>query len=417
MKILHISTKFSNSSAGYRIHAQLKKSGIESYTLTSNKSSDDDRELIISLYNKLKMHISYLYSDFIINKINKVKDGQYFSASEGISNTILNEIERINPDIIHLHWINGGLLQISSLKKINKPIIWTLHDSWPFTGGCHIPYACEEYKYNCMKCKKFSKNRINISRYLLNKKKKEWKNLNINIVAPSLWMFNRSKESKVFKEKPHYNIKNGIDLNVFKPINKNIARDKIGICNDNKVKILFGSVNSDSDPNKGFYIIQKLIKKLSLKSDRYELIIFGAKYNPDLNDYGIKISQMGIINDQKQLNLIYSSADIFLCPSISENLPNTILEAMSSGTPTIAFDIGGICDIITHKKNGYLCKAYDCQDLYEGIEWIINNDYESIRAEGIRSIKNNFNIECITHEYIELYRDVLLKSKNCDFIK
>lgn len=126
---------------------------------------------------------------------------------------------------------------------------------------------------------------------------------------------------------------------------------------------------------------------------------------------------MGIINDPKQLNLIYSSADIFLCPSISENLPNTILEAMSSGTPTVAFDIGGIGDIITHKKNGYLCKAYDYEELYEGIKWIINNDYENIRENGIRNIKNNFNIECITDQYVELYKDVLLKSKNCDFIK
>lgn len=416
MKILHISTKFSQSSAGYRIHNELKKKGIKSYTLTSNRSSDNDRDLIISSYNRFKMHISYLYSDFIINKINKVKYGQYFSASEGISNTILDQIEKINPDIIHLHWINGGLLQISSLKKLNKPIIWTLHDSWPFTGGCHIPYACEEYKYNCSKCKKFSKNRINISKYLLNKKIREWENLNINVVAPSLWMFNRSKESKVFKHKPHYNIKNGIDLNVFKVINKNIARDNIGLDN-NKVKILFGSVDSDSDPNKGFYMIQKLIKKLSLESDKYELIIFGARYNHDLDNYGIKINQMGIINDPKQLNLIYSSADIFLCPSISENLPNTILEAMSSGTPTVAFDIGGIGDIITHKKNGYLCKAYNYEELYEGIKWIINNDYENIRENGIRNIKNNFNIECITDQYVELYKDVLLKSKNCDFIK
>lgn len=407
MKVLHLSAKFSESSAGYRLHLGLMEKGYDSNVLINSTEKHLKGQTTISYYTKMKIYLSYIISDLMTRKVNKLKNGQHYSASLGINKTIIQEIEKINPDIIHLHWINGGLVQIESLKYFNKPIVWTLHDSWAFTGGCHIPYACKKYNKECDICPKFTTESIKLSKKVLKKKMSEWKDIDMTIISPSNWMYQCAKESKLLKNKSHKVIPNGINTNIFTKKSKVECRKKLGL-ELRKKKILFGAVNGNSDPNKGYYIVEKVIDELEKYKDSYELIIFGDKFSEELNNKKIKIYQMGFITDLNKMCELYSASDLFLCPSISENLPNTIIESMACGTPVVAFNIGGISDIIEDNITGKLVKPYDIRLFIDSInEIILDENYEEVSMKCIEKVKKHYSVDLIVDRHVELYQSLL----------
>ena len=404
MKILHLTTSFVQQSAGYRLHKGLIFQGIDSQVLVEIKGINDTTIHGAKSVLKKTTSLIKVIIDQMAVRVYFHRTGLPFSPSI-VPDRITSKINIIDPSIIHLHWICGGFIRIETLKKIKKPIVWTLHDSWAFTGGCHIPYECMGYRENCGKCPTLgSKREHDLSRFVLERKIKSWHDLDITVVTPSTWLSDCAKNSNLFSNSRIEVIPNGIDINQFKPIDKETARDQLSLPKDKKL-ILFGAVNSTSDPNKGFNHLKDSLSHLE-KLKNTDLVIFGGENSIDLQDCKFKIYSLGKIYDDNTLALIYSAADVFVAPSLSENLPNTILESLACGTPCVAFNIGGIPDLIEHKKNGYLASPFDSKDLAVGIKWILD-DEKTLSENARQKVLDEFNILDVAYRYSELYKSIL----------
>lgn len=402
MKILLINTNDVSGGAAIaanRLHNAFRKNGIESFMLVQKKQTDD--KYIYGSKKSLRGNIDGLPKRLYFNR-KKIP----WSINWLPNPFIIKQIKDINPDIIHLHWINGGYISINDIKRISKlgkPIVWTLHDSWAFTGGCHIPYDCKKYQKSCEACPLLNSKRENdLSRKVYERKKKIYEDIDFNIVTPSTWLADCARQSTLLKNKKITVIPNSIDENEFKPLDKNIARKELKLSNKKKY-ILFGAMSATTDRNKGFDLLIKSLKHLK-KEDNIELIIFGNNEELEV-DLNIKYRTYGRINNTELLNKLYSACDVTVVPSRSENLPNIVLESFASGTPVVAFRIGGISDMVIHRKNGYLAKALDYKDLAEGIKWCIedrkrNDDISKYARE---YALENFSEEMVVERFREYY--------------
>ena len=408
MKILHLNTndcKGGAAIAANRRHNALKEEDIESYMLVKNKQTNDstifstEKNLFYKGINYLRNKIEYFPKIFYPNR-QKVP----WSINWVSNPFLIKEIKKINPDLIHLHWINGGFISIKDIKKIsklNKPIVWTLHDSWAFTGGCHIPYNCRRYEKSCGKCPLLGSNKdYDLSRKVWLNKKKIFDKLNITIITPSNWLAKCAKNSSLLKNKEVCVMPYSIDINKFKALNKNKARKELGLSLDKKY-ILFGAMSATTDKNKGFDLLLKSLKLLK-NTENLELLVFGNK--EEINTK-FPIHYFGRINNQKKLNQLYSASDVTVVPSRSENFPNIILESFSSGTPVVGFDIGGIPDIINHKKNGYLAKPFDVRDLAKGIDFCLLKKGlgKKVREKAVKE----YSYEVQAEKFKELYKKII----------
>ncbi|MFH1457242.1 MAG: glycosyltransferase family 4 protein [Patescibacteria group bacterium] len=414
MKVLHLSTSDIQGGAfiaAYRLHKGLQKSEVDSSMLVQLKKGDDHSVYAPSIKVQRTLSVSRPLFDSIFLIFYPKRKEIIFSTSM-LPENILKKINKLNPDIIHLNWITGGFIRVETLKKINKPIIWTMHDMWPFTGGCHYNGECEKYKKKCGSCYVLGSQRKNdLSKWIFNRKFRTYKNINnLTIVTPSQWLKNRAKESILLKNQTIKVIPNTIDVNTFKPVEKKIARGILNISTKKKI-ILFGAVNATSDDRKGYDYLISALDNIENK-DSIELVVFGAsKPKKDINTK-FRAHYFGRVYDDITLNLLYSAADVMIVPSKQENLSCSIMESLSCGTPVVAFDIGGNSDMIEHKKNGFLVKPFEPRDMANGIEWIINNENLELSKNARKKVIENFSVPIITKKYIEVYKEAMAKNKH-----
>jgi glycosyltransferase involved in cell wall biosynthesis len=396
--------------AADRIHKGLQGIGIDSKMLVQSKSGDD--KTVIGPDNKVKRVLALLRPtlDYTFKNLFSGSSKTIFSPAWLPFSNILSQIDSISPDIVHLHWICGGMLRVEKLKQINKPIIWTLHDMWAFTGGCHYNAGCERFQQVCGNCPQLNRRGKNdLSRSVLRRKRKAWNGLDITVVTPSNWLAECAKKSSLFKGRRIEVIHNGLNLDLFKPINKTTVREIWDLPQDKKL-ILFGAMSATSDHRKGFDLLYEGLKQLAAKwSDKAELVIFGASEPENPPDFGLPVHYHGRLHDDISLSLLYSAADVMVTPSRQDNLSNTVVESFSCGTPVVAFDIGGMPNMIDHKLDGYLAKPFDTSDLAAGINWVISdeNRHKELRLKAREKAAACFDIKKVAGQYAELYREVL----------
>jgi len=318
------------------------------------------------------------------------------------------EVAGISPDIIHLHWLCAGFIRVETLSKFNKPLIWTLHDSWAFTGGCHVPFDCKRYRYSCGKCPVLGSSREkDLSRWTWERKEKAWRELNLTVVAPSHWLANCARTSSLFQNVRVEVIPNGLDTETFQPLDKKASRNLLGLSNKKKI-ILFGAVHASSDPNKGLHLLTQALQALSKGSSDLMTLVFGSDDFKNMPDLGMPTVCLGRIDDDHRLAAIYSASDVFVAPSKQENFPNTVLEAMACGLPCVAFDQGGVPDLVDHRVSGYLAQPYDIEDLGQGITWIIEEEdrHKELSRRARYKVKTEFTLDLAARRYVDLYREL-----------
>lgn len=410
MKILLVNTsdiQGGAARAAYRLHRALLNQGIDSQMLVQNKSSDDYTVLVLSrtISNRLAKKIKPTL-DFIFTKFYPHKTKTLFSPSWLPFSQIVKKINEINPDIVHLHWICDGMLKIEDLAKIKQSIVWSLHDMWAFTGGCHYDEECGRYKESCGNCKVLNSNKKNdLSFNILKRKTKSFKKHDLTIIGLSQWLANAAKESYLFKNKKIINIPNPIDSNLFKPFDKKTARQLWNLP-ENKKLVLFGAMNATSDPRKGYQELRESLQKLQNKN--IELIVFGSSEPKEKPNFNFKSHYTGHLHDDVSLVTLYSACDVMVVPSIQENLSNAIMESLACGTPVVGFNVGGNSDMIEHHKNGYLATPFDTTDLAKGIEWILNaENYDELCLNARKKVLEKFESEIVAKQYIALYKEVL----------
>ncbi|MHA1755360.1 MAG: glycosyltransferase family 4 protein [Promethearchaeota archaeon] len=412
MKILLLNTNDISGGAAiaaYRLLKGLQQNSVQAQMLVQSKKSDDYS--IIGPQTKWQKVFSKIRPiiDSIPVRFYRQRKKIIFSPAI-LPDNISKKVKDISPDIVHLHWIASGFIRIENLAKINKPIIWTLHDSWAFTGGCHIPFDCKKYIKSCGCCPILNSNKKrDLSYKIWKRKEKSWKNLDLTVVTPSSWLGECAKKSSLFYKTRVEVIPNGIDLSRFKPIDKNIARDILCLSKDKKI-ILFGAMSAINDQNKGFHLLKEALKKASAKKNKnIELLIFGSSKPKDEEDLGFKTHYLGHLNDEISLALVYSAADVMIVPSMQEAFGQTASESLACGTPVVAFGNTGLSDIVEHQKNGYLAKPFDTTDLAFGIKWVLEEDkkWKKLSHNAREKVINQFDIVKVAKRYEDLYKDIL----------
>lgn len=398
--------------AAYRLHQSLLEQNIDSKMLVRNKT-DNDITVFSTSQTRVSKNLNKIksYLDKIPTKLYKNKTITLFSPSCIGDNKIIEKINSFNPDIVHLHWVNNGFLKFENITKINAPIVWSLHDMWLFTGGCHYDEACNRYQKKCGKCKVLNSQKENdLSRKVFNRKLKRFQQIkNITIVGLSNWIHTCAKNSALLKDLSHINIPNPIDTKVYKPFDKRKARELWNLPLNKKL-ILFGSMNSTSDPRKGFTELTEAMKKLK-KDTTVEFVIFGSSKPQNAPNFRFKTHYLGSLSDTISLVTLYNAVDVMVVPSIQENLSNAIMESLACATPVVGFNIGGNSDLIKHKKTGYLAKPFCTTDLSNGIEWILNNkNYDTICLNARNKVLQKFDSNIVGEQYIKLYQDILNKN-------
>ena len=383
------------SRAAFRLHQSLISEGVNSQMLVQHKKCNipsviSTNSKIRKILNPCRPALDHILMKFIGTKV-------LFSSSYLPFSEIIKQINHINPDIVHLHWITGGMLTIEELSKINAPIAWSLHDMWAFTDGFHYDgyYDVSNNRITSMQ-KNFLSDKV-----FCRKKNTYSKITNITIIGLSKWMSNCAKNSSLLKNMQHINLPNMIDTSIFRPFDKKKSKELWNIESNKKI-ILFGTLNAADDPRKGFLELSKALCKLTIRN--VELVIFGSKKPKHPINFGFKTHYLGSLDNDESLAKLYSAADVMVVPSLQENLSNAIMESLACATPVVGFNIGGNKDMIEHKKNGYLAEPFDVTDLKNGIEWTLKND---LRKKAREKVLFNFDSKIVVKKYINLYKNIL----------
>lgn len=328
----------------------------------------------------------------------------------------INWINNSDFDVVNLHWICGDMISIEDLPRIKKPLVWTMHDSWQACGAEHYQNVLEND--NRFQSGYFKNNKPSstigkdICRLTWERKVKAWKNLQVEFIAPSKWEAQTLETSALWHGKKCAVIPNVIDRGVFHPRSRD---EKVSLCRtlgipEGKKIIAFGAAYDIENPNsvKGAKYLFEALKILSEKKDDLFLLVFGPASNTFQQRINISAFFSGYISSPQILSCLYSCADVFICPSVVENLPYTCLEAASCGVPVTAFATGGIPDVVEHKKTGYLANPFDARDLAEGVLYCLENE-ESLSTSALEKVSKEFDADDVVQKYAEVYENILKK--------
>jgi glycosyltransferase involved in cell wall biosynthesis len=403
--------------AAFRLHQGLRSKGVDSRMLVEIMKGNDP--FVIGPQNDFQKVLAYARP-----RIRKVPVLLYFKRSGDrftpawLPDRLAGRINNINPDIVHLQWIDD-FLRIENIPKLIKPIIWTLHDMWAFTGGCHYDHGCGRYQESCGCCPQLgSKRGHDLSYKVLRRKKKSWRNTNMVIVCVSNWLADCARRSIVLGKYQVKVIPNGLDTKRFQPVDKRTARQLLNLPQKKKI-ILFGALYATSDPRKGHNHLKSAIRRLVAwgYSESIELVIFGASApskDDEWRDIGFTVHYLGVLQDDISLAVVYSAADVMVVPSEQEAFGQTATESLSCGVPVVAFAIGGLLDIVGHEREGYLARPFDSEELARGIEWVLENQQRlyALSENSRKKAMDEFDIQRTSSKYVELYQEITEQYKH-----
>jgi glycosyltransferase involved in cell wall biosynthesis len=397
----------------YRLHRGLLQAGVESRLWVHYKSSDDDSVQVKLRERTLIERAAY--------KVHKAQTDRAFAAyprSDGWFSpqalpSLFDVRQTPRDGVTHLQWVCGEYLNIEDIARVSqraRACVMTLHDMWALTGGCHYDENCRRWAQQCGACPQLGVLRErDLSREVFERKQRAWHELNLTLIAPCEWLADCVRHSPLLSARRVEVIPYGLDTTQFAPQTQSVARAQLQLPADKKL-ILFGALNSTADKRKGFHLLQAALQNLARSglTHEAELIIFGADAPDAPIDLGLHAHYLGVIRDDARLSQIYSAADVMVVPSLQESFGQTASEAMSCGTPVVAFGATGLRDIVDHQRNGYLSRAYDADDLARGIAWILHHtDAQTLRHDARDKVTREFDIRVVTQKHIALYESLL----------
>jgi glycosyltransferase involved in cell wall biosynthesis len=417
MKILHLNTwdtRGGASRGAYSTHKALLEMGVHSQMLVAYKDSYDptiEGSANLKIFEKIWSEIRPNL-DTLPLKFYPKKQRDLFSPG-WIGSNILTQLKRLNPDLINLHWICQGFLRSASLQKFQKPLVWTMRDMWPFTGGCHYADDCTGYTLSCGRCPKLgSQNSKDLSFQILKHKQQAWQNLNLTLIAPSRWMADCAKQSLLFQNRTIEVIPSAVNTQIFRPRGRSILRSVLDLSVDRKI-ILFTALRALQDQRKGWQYLAEALGYLSQSSlaDSLSLVIVGNT-TPLSQTLPIPAIAMGTLQDDLTLAFFYGAADVTVVPSLQDNFPKVPVESLACGTPVVAFDNTGCRDIIESKGNGYLAESCNAKDLAQGILWVLEAEerWQKLSARSRQTVEEKFSPQQQARAYKNLYERILQES-------
>lgn len=401
--------------AARRLMEALKGSGIKVKMIVRDKETDE--VTVVQLRKSWLSVWRFLWERLVILKSNMLSRKNLFAVD--IANTgsdITGLPEFIQADVIHLHWINQGMLSLANIKKIlesGKPVVWTMHDQWPFTGICHYSGDCDKYTAECHNCPKLShSHRLDLSYRVFHRKTKLYRTAPMTFVACSRWLEGLARKSVLAKGHNVTNIPNPINTRLYHPLDKAAVRQRLGLPQD-RLLLLFSSAKI-TDKRKGLEYLVEACHMLERVypdfSRRIGIVVMGKDSGASSGLFPFPVYSLSYRSKEKEIVDVYNSADLYVTPSLSDNLPNTIMEAMACGVPCVGFNIGGIPEMIDHLHNGYVAAYKSAEDLANGIHWCLTDgDYRGLSEGARRKVTSHYSEGAIAKRYIDIYNQVIAK--------
>ena len=414
MKVVHVSTyhTFGGAAiAALRLHHALLAAGVES-------------SLLVQETERPEANVEGFYEGFIEKKLafaRFVAERLYFASQEK-DKTVRFHFSPLwagadisthpliqQADVIHLHWVNFGFLSLGSLEKLfalGKPVVWTMHDMSTFTGGCHYSRDCDRYLNHCHHCPYLRKPAAHdLAFRVFERKKQLFKNAPLTLVSPSKWLAGLAQKAATTQHLNTFSIPNLIDNQHFSPHNKKEAKQKLGLAHTKKW-ILFAGVNTQ-DPRKGFAYFKQAINLLKNNAGEWGVVVFGKSDPAAMTELDLEVKALGSIPSYEVVS-VYQAADVMVVPSLEDNYPNTIIEAMACGTPVVGFDTGGIPEQILHLETGYVAQLQSAEDLAKGIQFVLQNpDYEQLSNRNHQLIAQRNAPNVVVNQFLHLYQKLM----------
>ena len=396
--------------AAYNLHQGLRSIGVVSRMLVGIKRGHDPQVLGPTTTSAKAIGYARPILDSLPLHLYSKRDSPLFSL-QWLPEAVSTDVRMLAPDIINVHWICKGFMQIETLAKLTAPLVWTMHDVWPNTGGCHILNNCERYHRNCGACPQLGSSRErDLSRWVCRRKQRAWHDLDLTLVAPSAWLAECTRQSGLFRDSRIEVIPHGLDMQRFKPIDRRLARKWLNLPLDKKL-VLFGSASGTSKLHKGFHLLTAALQHLSAAGwgEQMELVIFGPASDQDSASLGFRSHYLGRLSDDAALALLYAAADVTVIPSLQESFGMVAIESLACGTPAVCFATTGLRDAILHEQDGYLARPFATEDLAKGIAWILEDDERHKRlGDAARSrAKREFGQELQASRYVSLFSEIL----------
>ena len=407
MRVLIVNTSERTGGAAVaanRLMKALNNNGAKAKMLVRDKETD--ALTVVSLPHSPRLRWHFLWERLVIFYRLHFSRQHLFEidiANAGSDITKLPEFKEA--DVIHLHWINQGMLSLKGIRKIlqsGKPVVWTMHDIWPATALCHVTLGCERFTTQCQHCRLLpdggSSN--DFSATIWQRKQRMLADGSIYLVACSRWLASEAKRSALLKGQKITSIPNPIDTHIYKIGDKQEARKRLGLPLDKKL-ILFASQRV-TNANKGMDYLIEACRQLQLAD--VAVVILGGHAEEVVSQLPLEAYPLGYVNEESRIVDVYQAVDVFVLPSLSENLPNTIMEAMACGVPCVGFKVGGIPEEIDHRQNGYVAEYRHAEDLAQGIRWILSEaDYAKLSQNAVQKVMQNYSQQSVALKYLDVY--------------
>jgi len=398
--------------AANRLMEALKKHGVSVRMLVRDRQTSSMS--VVQVETGLMQAVRFAWERFVIFVSNRFHRHNLFAvdiANTGYDITKMKDFEQA--DVIHLHWVNQGFLSLNDLDRIlhsGKKIVVTLHDMWYFTGICHYSGDCGKYQDKCNGCPMIyhSGDGKDLSYKVFSRKQRMYEDADITFVGCSKWIAGLAKSSALAKNQRVVSIPNAINTDVFKPMDKTEARKKCKLPVDKKL-LLFGSQRI-TDERKGFKYLAEACEIIKKKypdvAEKMGLVVVGGKSETIQSEVVIPVYSVDYVSNEKDMVAIYNASDIYVTPSLQDNLPNTIVESMACGIPCVGFNIGGIPEMIDHKQNGYVAEYQNADDFANGILWTLDDSrHKQLSVSAYDKAISTYSESSVAEQYCKIYNN------------
>ncbi len=400
--------------AASRLTHALNRHGVKAQLLVRDRQTD--RVTTCQLPNRglqaLRQRWAFLWERCRVWFINRFRLRGLWAVDIACAGTDITRLPQFREaDVIHLHWVNQGMLSLRQLQAIlqsGKPVVWTMHDQWPYTAICHYARTCEHYLEVCHACPQLLYPRnSDISRRVFEKKQHVYACGSLTFVGPSQWICDFAHKSRLTRGHQILHIPNTYDANIFHPADNAEARRHHRL--PQQGLLLLFACQKISDERKGLSLLLQALSSNTLQALQGQLSIVVVGQVRELSSAAIPfpIHALGYIRGDAEMAALYQAVDLFVTPSLEDNLPNTIMEAMACGTPCVGFRVGGIPEMIDHEDSGYVARYRDVEDLAQGIVYALDpQNHQRLSAAAARKAVRTWNEDTICRQYTELYNRV-----------
>lgn len=396
--------------AASRLMQALKKNGVKAKMLVRDKQTD--RLTVHSIGSSWTQPFKFLWERlciFVANNFSRKGLFQVDIANIGFDIVRHPEFERA--DVVHLHWINQGFVSLNTLEKVmrsDKKVVVTLHDQWYFTGVCHYSGECVKYMDACRACDLLGRGLLgDLSQRVFLRKQQIYGDARITFVGCSRWMADMARKSSLARGQRVVDIPNAIDTDFFCVRDKMQSRSELCLPKDMYL-LLFGCQRI-TDERKGFGLLAEALRLMKQHDEqlakKIALVVVGGDADRVRSLVPFRMFSVNYVSDPKRMVQLYNAVDLYVTPSLQDNLPNTIMESMACGTPCIGFNVGGIPEMIDHRENGYVADYKDAGDFADGIMWALNADYDKLSQCARKKVLDTYSEEAVARKYMEVYEN------------